>query len=226
MNKYFFVAFMGVLALGLIPALNAQNNTPAASPPQATGSQSGLGATQDAAGADQNAPTAQDAAPAAGTEAAQNAVPEGKFRAYYLGMTLDELKRALAQDPFFAFKGDRDVSFLPLTKQNLVESEGLSFVKRAFFQLKDGKVFIMAFSFNTDLIDHYSIYTTLVEKYGEPEFLNPEEAVWETDTIRLSIERPLTVKYIDKIIFNDLVNSSTIEKSVRQELREDFLDEF
>jgi len=149
-----------------------------------------------------------------------------QFRQLSLGMGLDALKDELIKDELFQFRGDRDVSFLPARDQSLVETTGLSFIKRAFFQLRDGKVFIMAFSLNTEVIDHYSIFTQFVEKYGQPSYLDPSVAVWETDDIRVAIERPLTVKYIDRVVFNDIVNESGLIESGHVKLRQDFINEF
>jgi hypothetical protein len=148
------------------------------------------------------------------------------FRQLNLGMSLDELKEALAADGLFAFRGDRDVSFLPVKEENLVETTGLSFVRRAFFQLRDGRVFIMAFSLDPDMVDHYSVFTTLREKYGDPGSLDPRQAVWENSQTRVSIERPLTVKYIDMDVFSRIVDESQAEESSRVFLRQRFLDEF
>jgi hypothetical protein len=141
-------------------------------------------------------------------------------------MSLDELKEALASDGLFAFRGDSDVSFLPVKEENLVETTGLSFIRRAFFQLRDGRVFIMAFSLDPDTVDHYSVFTTLREKYGDPGSLNPSQAVWENGQTRVSIERPLTVKYIDMEVFSRIVDASNAEESSRVFLRQRFLDEF
>ncbi len=165
-------------------------------------------------------------APADPAPAATSGTLPLSYRSFSLGMGLDELKQALAADSLFTFRGDRDVSFLPMSEQTLVETTGLSFIKRAFFQLKDGKVFIMAFTLNTDLMDHYSVFTTLAEKYGEPAELNPREAVWRSETVRLSIERPLTVKYIDLRVFNSLVEASTVKESKESVLRKEFLNDF
>ena len=149
-----------------------------------------------------------------------------QFRQLGLGMSLDNLKENLTKDDLFNFRGDRDVSFLPAREQSLVETTGSSFVKRAFFQLRDGAVFIMAFSMNTEIIDHYSIFTRFVTQYGEPSYLDPKEAVWETDETRIAVERPLTVKYIDKRIFDDIVNESGLIESGQVRRRQEFLDEF
>ena len=149
-----------------------------------------------------------------------------QFRQFALGMSLDGLKDNLTRDGLFNFRGDRDVSFLPAREQSLVETTGSSFIKRAFFQLRDGEVFIMAFTLNTEIIDHYSVFTQFVEKYGEPSSLDPKTAIWETDEIRIAIERPLTVKYIDKIVFDDIVNESGLIESGQVRLRQDFLNDF
>ncbi|MDR0494554.1 MAG: hypothetical protein LBG95_02850 [Treponema sp.] len=168
--------------------------------------------------------------PQLGAQAA-NAAVESKelprqFREISLGMSLDDLKEALKKDGYFNFRGDRDVSFLPAREESLVETSGSSFIRRAFFQLREGTLFIMAFSLNTRMMDHYSVFTDLVAKYGQPAYLDPKEAVWETEEVRLSIERPLTVKYIDKKVFDDIISESSAVQSGRVQLRQDFLDEF
>jgi len=178
-------------------------------------------------------PAASAAASAAAPKAAASGAPAAddtklptQFRQLTLGMGLDELKDGLLKDDLFLFRGDRDVSMLPAREQSLVETTGASFIKRAFFQLRDGKVFIMAFTLNTEVIDHYSIFTQFVQKYGQPTYLDPSVAVWETDDTRVAIERPLTVKYIDRTVFNDIVNESGLIESGHVKLRQDFINEF
>jgi hypothetical protein len=149
-----------------------------------------------------------------------------EFRGIRLGMGLEDLKTALQQDGLFHFRGDRDVSFLPSREQNLVETTGFSFIRRAFFQLQEGQVFIMAFALDPALIDHYSVFTTLVKKYGEPVRLDPKQAIWETEDTRVAIERPLTVKYIDMKVFKELIERSEVETSGEVFLRQEFLDDF
>jgi hypothetical protein len=149
-----------------------------------------------------------------------------RFRDLNLGMGLDDLKEGLLRDGLFNFRGDRDVSLLPAREQSLIETTGSSFVKRAFFQLRDGELFIMAFSLNTETMDHYSVFTSFVEKYGEPAYLDPKQAVWENDDTRVAIERPLTVKYIDKRVFNDIIDESSLIESRQVQQRQEFLNEF
>jgi hypothetical protein len=160
-----------------------------------------------------------------GTSAAEERDLPRNFRSINLGMGLDELKTALQKDGIFNFRGDRDVSFLPSKEQSLVETTGYSFVRRAFFQLREGELFIMAFTLNTGLVDHYSVFTSLVEKYGQPGSLSPQQAIWETGTTRLALERPLTVKYIDMTVFNEITGESALVESGEVRLRQEFLDD-
>ena len=155
----------------------------------------------------------------------ENTLPR-QFRQLVLGMSLEDLKAGLLSDRYFNFRGDRDVSFLPAREQSLVETTGNSFIRRAFFQLRDGLVFIMSFTLNTEIIDHYSIFTQFAERYGQPTYLDPGISVWETEETRIAVERPLTVKYIDKIVFNDIINESGLIESGQVQLRQDFLNEF
>jgi hypothetical protein len=149
-----------------------------------------------------------------------------QFREISLGMAIDSLKEALMKDDLFNFRGDRDVSFLPAREESLVETTGSSFVRRAFFQLREGNLFIMSFTLNTEMMDHYSMFTNLVEKYGQPSYLNPREAVWETEETRITLERPLTIKYVDKKVFDDIISESALIQSRRVRERQEFLDEF
>lgn len=168
---------------------------------------------------------------AAAAEEAGTALESGgglprEFHGIGLGMNLEDLKAVLEKNGLFDFRGDKDVSYLPSKTENLVETTGRSFVRRAFFQLSGDALFIMGYMLNTALVDHYSIYTTFVKKYGEPVSLNPHEAVWENEDTRVSIERPLTVKYIDKKIFNSIIGESKLSGAVELELRREFLDDF
>ena len=84
----------------------------------------------------------------------------------------------------------------------------------------------MSFSLDTRLIDHYSVFTAFIRRYGEPVSLDPREAVWENEEIRVSIERPLTVKYIDTIVFDRLNEESRVIESREMQRREEFLADF
>jgi hypothetical protein len=166
----------------------------------------------------------------AGSLPAQESPPLPRaFDGFSLGMSLDELKEALRNNNHYNFR-DADVSFPPVREETVVETPGVptTFVSRALFQLQGGQVFAMTFTFNRLLMDHYSIFTSFVKKYGEPLDLDPKRAVWESDdgATRVTIERPLAVMYLDLRVFNELIAESATRASREVQQREDFLNAF
>jgi hypothetical protein len=163
--------------------------------------------------------SSQSAAPA------PKVLPAG-FRSLSLGMGLDQVKQALKSDPLFVYRGDPDVSFLPQTSQYLIECQGNSYLRRAYFQFADSRLFIMILVLDTQKLDHFSMFSALSSKYGPPSSLTPQESVWVSDTVRFSLERPLTVKYVDNKTFSAILSKGGAQKDLDQLSREKFIEQF
>lgn len=168
----------------------------------------------------QPAGTAAQTAPA---DAAKSPTLPTAFRGIKLGMGIEEVQKLLQQDPIFAYRGPEDLSLLPSKNQSLVESLGTSFVKRAFFQFIDDKLWVIVVMLNPDRLDHYSVYSDLVSKYGEPLSLDPKEARWEDKGVRMALERPLTLRYMDMKTFDKLRTEGEAAAGVDELDRRDFL---
>jgi hypothetical protein len=154
---------------------------------------------------------------------AQTAAPARSFRGVELGMDRESTIAALKKDPIFAYRGPEDLSLLPSPNQSLIEVAGLSFVSRGYFQFYENKLWVMILVLNSDKIDHYSIYTSLVAKYGEPGFLDPKESRWEDKTTRMALERPLTLRYMDMTIYSKLREGANAKESAQELDRLGFL---
>jgi hypothetical protein len=165
-------------------------------------------------------------APVCGAQEQTPAPPPQGFRGIELGMGLEQVKQLLAADPLFDYRGDPDISFLPLPPQTLIETSGSSFIKRAYFQFDREKLFIMILSMDPDRLDYYTLYSTLSHKYGEPTSLDPTEAVWEFEQLRLSLERPLNVKYIDSAVFEALKEEGRVQEDLWEISKDNFLEQF
>jgi hypothetical protein len=191
-----------------VSALDAQSPRPSASP----------------------APIISPAASAAPLSSASpgtkdSVLPKG-FRSYELGMGMDEVKAILKEDDLLAYSGDADVSLLPSGTGSVIDVPGDSFIKRATFQFIDDKLWAMVFTLDTLKIDHYSVFTAMSAKHGKPGRIDPKESVWEDEKVRVSIERPLTVKYLDLEALAALNEKAGTEKAYREILRDEFLNLF
>jgi hypothetical protein len=151
--------------------------------------------------------------------------PSG-FRGITLGMSTEAVKAALAADPLFRYRGDPDVSLLPRSSQALIECAGSSFIRRAYFQFDKDRLFIMILVLEPERVDHYSIFTSLSRKYGPPGSLSPQESVWLFPALRLSLERPLTVKYIERGTFEAIIRQGAAQTDLQQVSRERFIEQF
>lgn len=148
------------------------------------------------------------------------------FQSIQLGMTLDGVKSALIEDPFFNFRGDPDVSLLSLENQKLIECKGNSYIARAYFQFYDDRLYAIILRMDERKIDHFSFYTRFTEKYGDPSDMNPERSIWNDGVVSLSLERPLSVKYLDAVLFEQIRSAGKAEESYKSLNQQQFLEFF
>jgi len=170
------------------------------------------------------APLAATAPTATGSpgSAAPQPLPLG-YGKLQLGMSRDEVIAELKSDPLFAWRGPEDVSLLPTPNQSLIEVSGLSFIRRAFCQFDAGKLWVIILELADDRVDHYSIWTSLVAKYGQPTSLDPSASTWDDGKVRMSLERPLTLRYMDLAEFAKIKGEGAAKVSVEELDRRSFL---
>lgn len=164
------------------------------------------------------------------TQKTTKALPIGP-KSIKLGMSLEETKKQLIDEPEFGYTGDADVSLTPGDAQYIIETDatkgmGSIFYTQCWFQFYDEKLYIITMNINTQKMDYYTMFKNFTEKYGEPDEINPEKAVWSSDTVTMILEKPLSVKYIDTQVYNNILELSNIEISAEELTREMFLEEF
>ncbi|MDC7221895.1 MAG: hypothetical protein PQJ59_18335 [Spirochaetales bacterium] len=150
----------------------------------------------------------------------------GRYRELYLGMGLEETKDALLADNYFAYRGDVEVTMFNNPNENIIDSRGTGFIERAWFQFREEKLFIIELEMSRERIDYFTIYSRLHDKYGEPDDMTPQYAAWYSEDTILSLEYPLTVKYLDRVSFEASLEESRVRDSYRETSRKEFAEEF
>lgn len=152
-------------------------------------------------------------------------LPKG-YGGVELGMSVTQTKKKLKENSDFGYNGDRDVSLLPGENKILIETEAFpdTFLERCWFQFFEDKLYSITINVNLEKMDYYSIFSTLCKKYGNPVSVNPEKSVWKNNSVQMSLERPLTLKYLDLKVFEKLQNQSTVGPSATEITREMFLE--
>ena len=173
-------------------------------------------------------PMAPSPAGAQEMEAAYGEGPEISrgFGLIQLGMTMEEVKEKLKEEPHFNFRGDPDVTMLQRPNESLIETPGYYYVNRAFFQFHEDRLHTIIMLLDTRRIDHYSLFTTFSRSYGPPNDLSPQRSVWEDEITALTLERPLRIKYMDKETYNRIRGESGVPESAEGRLRTFFLEQF
>ena len=151
--------------------------------------------------------------------------PKG-FRSIMLGMEIEAVKEALQQEYFFNYSGPPDVSLSPTRNQTIIETEGSVFIERGYFQFVSEKLVILTLMMDPLRVDYFSMFTVLNNKYGNPVELSPRDAVWEFDEVRLSLERPVILKYQDISEDKDLVGDSDTSVKLQNLTLPQFLELF
>jgi hypothetical protein len=165
-------------------------------------------------------PAAKPATAAPGLSAASVL---GGFHSIRLGMTVEQVKTELVKESLFLFRGDRDVSLVPQTQEILIEVPGRTFVERGYFQFHDGKLLVMILVLAREEVSYFEVYRELSSRYGEATSLDPSSAVWELGGMRLSLEKPVVLKYLDRATFEALRDSSRAGRDYELLTRQQFL---
>ncbi|WP_053228051.1 hypothetical protein [Spirochaeta cellobiosiphila] len=148
------------------------------------------------------------------------------FDNIFMGDSFELVQQKLTENNLFNYRGSPDVSLLDEPNTTLIECRGFSYINWASFQFIDNKLYIITLELNPEETDHYTMYTTLVRKYGESTELDPEAVRWIGDNIILSLERPLTVKYVDRLIQQQLLQQGRANEAYEDVNKGNFLNKF
>lgn len=154
----------------------------------------------------------------------QETLPFG-FRTINLGTDIETVKEQLKAEPYFRYRGDPDVSILDTPNRTLIETMGNGYIDEGAFQFSEDRLFSIILDLDQERIDYYSVYKHLRKKYGDPKKLNPSRVVWENEQVRMSLEKPLSIKYMDAQRFNEMLESSRRGKAYQELSLSEFLEE-
>ena len=159
------------------------------------------------------------------SQEAVKSLPMG-FRGIIMGLSLEEAKKAIESDGYFDYRGDPDVSMLLTDNRAIIESSGKYYIKDGYFQFYNDTLYTITLVLDTRKIDYYTMFKTLTKKYGDYASLSPKQVLWENEKIRITLEKPLTIKYVGLGIFNKLIEDDTTKEAIEEELKRNFINEF
>jgi hypothetical protein len=148
------------------------------------------------------------------------------FEVLNLGMSYEETLQVLQESAYFNFRGLADVSLRPSSGDPILQVQGNGYVQDGILQFHENTLFSLTLIINQQDFAYSTFYKSFTEQYGNPNELNPNRAVWENVTTRISLEKPLSIQYLDMTTFNRLLEESLIQKSAEMFSKDIFLEEF
>lgn len=151
-------------------------------------------------------------------------LPTG-FRELQLGLDLEEIQERLSRDPNFFFRGEPDVSLLKTPNESIIECEGTYYIAWGIFQFHEKSLYSITLRFDPALMDFSTLFSQLLDKYGEFDSLDPKSVRWENEEILLLLEKPATLKYLYLPTFNAIRAQRKVGEDVELRERALLLDE-
>lgn len=148
------------------------------------------------------------------------------FRDIQLGEAVEVVKEKLTRDTFFLYREELDVSFSPGRDDIIIQTRAWKYITNAQFQFYNERLSLIVLQLDTTQLDYFGMYRKFVEKYGDPEEFSPSLARWSDEKTILILERPLTVKYIDRVSHEELTQGKAVLQSTEDMAREAFMDLF
>lgn len=144
------------------------------------------------------------------------------YRNINIGMSKGEVIDTIKKDPLMMLekKYYRDIDLSTEETKNIVEIVENKYFKNGYFLFKDDKLYSIIIMLQSNQADFLEMLETLNEKYSKGSFINASTVSWENSNIKLTLERPATVKYT--LMDNNTNNTEVIseEGSMRKSLFE------
>jgi len=152
-------------------------------------------------------------------------LPSG-FMNITLGMDIESVKKELESNSWFDYRGEPDVSMLMSGQQQLIESRGYSFISKGYFQFYNERLFIITLVFDSERLDFYTMHSMLESKYGKASRIDPNGAYWDSNTVNFHLEKPLSLKYMDKKALDEISEGRKEIEDKGKRIKEEFLKLF
>lgn len=127
-------------------------------------------------------------------------VPITGFKNITLGATRADTINAILSDNTMTLPKQYMTGTVDLNAEEsatFIALEENKFYKSGYFIFKDDALYSITINFQPNQVDFLELLSALNAKYGKGAFLNADTVAWQNGDIRIILERPSVVKYID-----------------------------
>lgn len=139
---------------------------------------------------------------------------------------MDQIKELLLTHGDFSYRGEPVVTLMEREGVQVIEAPGAFFIRYGYFQFENDLLVGITLEMNQSQLDHHRFFRHFYEKYGRPGKMNPLVARWEDESTYLLLERPLTIKYLERQSIEEALEGQREEISIMEMSREAYIEQF
>jgi len=139
-------------------------------------------------------------------------LPDGYAR-YKFGMTRDTVVEIIRTDPALKAWDADFIEGFEKEDWTVLSAVGPPHLDNAWFVFDEkNELWCVTLNFNSSRYSYLEVAKVLKEKYGRPAILGQDVTIWQSDRVRIQLEKSLHLKYID------LARFATVKREFSPEL--------
>ena len=107
----------------------------------------------------------------------------------------------------------------------IISTEGNGFINLGYFHFNNDRLYQILLKIDEQKIGYYYLLKNLSEKYGKPSIFTPKKVSWENEKVKIVLEKPCTLKYVDNTIWDEIINRDQTSDAVIEQIRKKFVDD-
>lgn len=148
------------------------------------------------------------------------------YKGIELGMPMEAVRELLVKSPEFNFIKEEVLTIRIEPDKEILSTEGRGFIIEGYFHFYHDRLYQITLKLSEKKIGYYLLLKRLTNKYGNPTGFSPQKASWENEIVRIVIEKPCTIKYIDLPVWSGFAGLNEKPDNIMEEVRDNFVDEF
>ena len=150
-------------------------------------------------------------------------IPKG-YRSIKLNMNKEQVISQLKKESIFDTSDQEKLTFRNEPDKEILKTNGVNFIKMAYFHFHNNVLYQITLDIDQNKLSYNDILMTLQNKYGKPINFSPGTADWENDAVKLSLQRPVMIKYYSIKIIKEILDETKEPLNFYKISREKFLN--
>jgi hypothetical protein len=154
----------------------------------------------------------------------ENTALAAGYRDFKLGQTMEEVRTVLRTSDDFIVRKEEILTIRLEPDTEIISSEGRGFIDKGYFHFHEDSLFQILLKIDEKKIGYYVLLKQLTGRYGDPALFTPQFAEWDDGVTTITLEKPCTLKYRDRTVWQELTSGDVTSDVLMEKTRLRFLE--